>query len=216
MLLTAHRLAYAQTTLRSTLERLTDDEPLRVHIASDGDDPDYVNNLMGIAHEYVGEWVTFSNSEGQGYGANYNAATQVIHNLGDVEYVLPLEDDWELRQQLNLGVLRRCLSTGLGCIRLGYLGFTQELRGTFVRTDGGLVLHLDSASSEPHIFAGHPRFETVEWERSVGPWPEGLNPGTTEFTVAHYEAARKGVCWPIEVVQPCGDVFAHIGAERSY
>jgi hypothetical protein len=75
---------------------------------------------------------------------------------------------------------------------------------------------LDGDSPEPHVFAGHPRLETVGYQRRVGEWPEGLLPGETEFSVAHYQWARMGVVWPMDLVKPSGDLFCHIGTIRSY
>ena len=72
-------------------------------------------------------------------------------------------------------------------------------------------LALDPDSPEPHVFAGHPRLELAEWERYVGPWPEGLAAGPTEFEVAHRREARMGVAWPIDLIKPTGDAFVHIG-----
>lgn len=214
MLLTYNRLAYAQTTLDSTLMYVRTKEPLSVHIASDGDSDSYLAVLKAIAGAYDRE-VTTSNSQRGGYGANYNMATQVVHSRAT--HVLVLEDDWELQRELDLdlyiGVLEELSA---GCIRMGYLGYTQPLRAEFAASHGRHWLRLDPASPEPHVFAGHPRLETVAWQRQVGPWPEGLEPGQTEFAVAHIAEARYGVIWPVQEVKPYGDLFHHIGAERSW
>lgn len=207
-LLTAHRFEYAQTTLHSTLKNIVCDK-VNVHVASDGDDIEYIKRLCNIARLYTNvEQVTWSDSGGKGYGANYNLAMQQVHMYGD--FVLPLEDDWELVNKLPVSELMNDLNNmGGGCIRLGYVGFTQELRGIFV--DGNYI-HLDPFSPEPHVFAGHPRIESVDWSRAVGEWPEDLNPGSTEFSVAHRPMARNRVYVPLHYL----DSFVHIGAVRSY
>jgi len=186
-----------------------------VHIASDGDDDEYLSALMFIANDFDLAFVTTTNSERSGYGANYNLATQVVH--GFASHVLPLEDDWELTRDLDLDIFIQALdSLDAGCMRLGYLGYTQPLRGELAAAVGRHWLRLDPSSAEPHVFAGHPRLETVAWERSVGPWPEGLEPGQTEFAVAHIAESRYGVIWPIQEIKPYGDMFVHIGAERAW
>ena len=216
LLLTYNRLAYAKRTLESALNNIQGDYDLYVHIASDGDTSEYIDELCITAAKYpeVLE-VTHTNSERNGYGANYNLATQVVHHISD--YVLVLEDDWELTRDLDLDVFIGALDElGAGCMRLGYLGFTQPLRGELASSHGRIWLRLDPSSAEPHVFAGHPRIESVGWQRAVGPWPEGLEPGQTEFVVAHITESRYGVIWPMQEVKPYGDMFVHIGAERAW
>lgn len=217
VLLTYNRLDYAETTLRSTLDGLFYNEgEIQVHIASDGDSSEYIDKLRHIAGGYNSVVaVTHSNSERGGYGKNWNLAMQVVHP--SCEYVLALEDDWELQAGYHPAmIIQDMKDLSIGCARLGYVGFTQELRATFATVNGRYWLKFDPASPEPHVFAGHPRIESREWSRFVGPWPEGMTPGDTEFSVAHRPEARQRVGWPLSLVHPRGDLYAHIGAVRSY
>lgn len=218
VLLTYNRLEYAKRTLESAILGLKSiDHDIRWHIASDGDSLEYMQELWrtfakaGIDPTTV----TVSNSERGGYGRNYNLAMQTVHQYA--EWVMPLEDDWELLRPFNPDeLIRDMLDLNIGCARLGYIGYTQDLRGVLRAGRAGHWLYLDSTSPEPHVFAGHPRIERVSWSREVGPWTEGLMPGDTEFEVAHRRAARRGVGWPLDVVRPRGDLFAHIGTVRSW
>jgi hypothetical protein len=220
MLLTYNRLEYAKRTLRSTLDNIHyDGGKLLLHVASDGDTDEYISTLCDIALDYLPpDNISASNSARAGYGANYNAATQVVHQRAQI--VLPLEDDWELMRRLDLDQFVNAFSACgpnreiIGCIRMGYLGYTQELRGTFFKYGDLNWILLDPDSPEPHVFAGHPRLETVEWERKVGIWPLGLEPGATEFAVTHMPMARYGVVWPVDLIVPT--LFAHIGTVRSW
>lgn len=216
VLLTYNRFDYAARTLRTTLDNVWFSGELSVHIADDGSSPQYRQALKELAGGYPHvKSVCVTNSERGGYGKNYNLAMQVVHAFAD--YVLPLEDDWELRRPLNLDTFTRAFELPeVGCVRMGYIGYTQPLRNSWLSHAGNFWLLLDPASEEPHVFAGHPRLETVAWERKVGPWPESLLPGQTEFQVAHRPDARQGVVWPVSLVNPLGDLFAHIGTERSY
>lgn len=219
VLLTYNRLSYAETTLSSVLANLKTNEELHVHIASDGDKESYLESLREIAEHYIpcSSHITLTSVSQLGYGASYNAATQVVHNLRGAEFVLPLEDDWELKRTLDVDPILQVLKDRVfGCVRMGYIGYTQQLRASFVSHAGCHWLALDPDSPEPHVFAGHPRIETVAWQRRVGPWPEGLQPGQTEWEVAHRREAREMVAWPISLVRPDGDAFVHIGAERSW
>jgi len=219
VLLTYNRRAYAHATLRAVLDHIQPGRlELQVHIASDGDTSEYIDSLRHLAGGYASlVAVTRSNSERGGYGKNYNVAMQTVH--ASCDYVLPLEDDWVLQRDLPVEPLVEQMDVlGVGCCRLGYIGFTQELRASFVTARDHVWLTLDPESPEPHVFAGHPRIETRSWSRKVEPWPEGLEPGATEFAVAHRAAARRGVGWPLWYLDPGGRdaAFVHIGAERSY
>lgn len=219
VLLTYNRLDYARTTLVSTLAKLKTSEEIHVHIASDGDPEEYLSELRGVAMTMLGceSKVTATSVSQLGYGASYNAATQVVHNLQDAEFVLPLEDDWELKRVLDIDPILQVLRDRVfGCVRMGYIGYTQQLRCSFVSHANHHWLALDPDSPEPHVFAGHPRIETVAWQKGVGPWPEGLQPGQTEWNVAQRAEARRGVAWPISMINPEGNAFVHIGAERSW
>lgn len=210
ILLTYNRLTYALQTLDALYAHLITRMPVLLHIADDGSPQDYRTELYQFARQ---RWdnVTVSNSQRGGYGASYNLATQVLHQQCDL--LLPLEDDWTLTRDLDLDPLVRVLRAGgsIESIRLGYLGFTQQMKGELLHQEGQTFLLLDPDSPEPHVFAGHPRLETRGYQRGIGPWPEGVPAGETEFHVAHRPEARRGVAWPLDLVHPRGDLFAHIG-----
>ncbi len=205
------RVEYARTALKSTLDNLRYSGPLAVHFADDGSPPEFVDEMWHIAGGYshlVGLGRT--NAARKGYGHSFNLATQAMHDFAEV--ILPLEDDWELPAPLNLDPLVEALAhPQIECIRLGRLGYTQELRGTFLYVGGSHYVLLYPHSAEPHVFSGNPRLETRAFERQVGPWPEGLSPGATEFEVAHRQAARQGVVWPVDLTLASAGVYQHIG-----
>jgi hypothetical protein len=207
------RSVYARKTLESTLANLRSSMHLKVHIASDGSDPLHIASLVDICQQHDIE-PSISDSQRRGYGASYNLATHYVHNDGD--YFLMLEDDWELTRTLDIDPLIAAMQDlQVNCIRMGYLSYTQKLSGWVRRTNGLTYLQLDADCAEPHVWSGHPRLESLGYQRAVGLWPEGVEPGVTEFTVAHYKAARQGVVWPMDLIKPYGDLFAHIGTVRS-
>lgn len=214
-LFTYNRHEYMRRTLAALRTFMRSGNPIILHIADDGsDDQDAI--IRQANHEAsTGYWkrVTMSNTERRGYGASYNEATRWTHSEADI--LLPLEDDWELLREFHPDQMIAALEESDGeydCIRLGYIGFTQELRAKFVRLYGQNYLHLLPESPEPHVFSGGPRIETRARQRRVGLWPEGLQAGQTEFAVAHRPAARERVLWPIDLVRPYGDLFGHFGA----
>lgn len=212
--LTFDRLEVALKALHSVGHNLVTSEEVHFHLADDGSSQEYRDTLLAAAKEYYGANVSVSNSERSGYGGNCNLASQTVHLLTDI--LLPLEDDWELVRELNVDPIISVLRGGVfGCVRMGYIGYTQELRGKFVSAAMLQWLELDPDSPERHVFAGGPRLETVEWERAVGPWPEGMEQGATEHEVAGWPAARQSVAWPIDLIHPRGDAFVHIGGEKA-
>lgn len=212
-LCTYNRLAYAQATLRSISDNLQVTGDLNLHIADDGSPPGYVEALLSEAGRF--KRVTVSDAQRGGYGRNVNLATQTLHKFDDV--ILMLEDDWVLIRPTSFDDLIAAARATDGTIRLGYIGFTDTLRGVLEFHAGQLLLEFDAYSPEKHVFAGHPRLETVSRQREMGPWPEGLNPGHTELTICGRKAVRHNVFWPMSVNPHSGyGLFAHIGTEQSY
>ena len=220
VLFTYNRLEYAKRTLESLFKNLHFYGEIQVHIADDGSIEGYREELVNFVSSGCGynilcaSKITCTNSERQGYGQSYNLATQVVHV--DNDYILCLEDDWECIRELNLNLfLEAFQDPRIGCVRMGYIGYTQELKSSFISVANKHWLLLDKDSAEPHVFAGHPRLETVAWQRAVGEWPVGLDPNQTEFAVCHIKKAREGVVWPADLITPTGNLFAHFGAERA-
>lgn len=211
------REQYAKATLRSLSRLHSDGYSLRLHIADDGSGSEYQDTLKAVADEEGWTDVGLSDSGRVGYGANYNLAMMKIHHWAD--YVMPIEDDWELTRDLDLDKLVAPLNDKVfDSIRLGYIGYTQPLYCEFVWYQNNHWLLLREDSHEPHVFSGHPRIETVEYQKRVGPWPEGLTPGETEWAVATtLPEARRKVGYPLWLSPDVQNgVFAHIGTEKSY
>lgn len=215
VLLTYERLDFAKLTLESTAANLRcGDEPVWLHIADDGSSQEYRDELFALGHEWYGDNVSITNSARKGYGGNYNKATQVTHSIGDL--FLPLEDDWELIRELDVTPVIKVLRDGVfRCVRMGYLGYTDELRGVLRWHQRQHWLELDGDSREKHVFAGGPRIETLEFERELGPWPEGVEQGGTELMLLSREAARRGIAWPLDLIAPRGDAFTHVGSRKA-
>lgn len=207
------RVVYAQRTFDS-LSNLRASEDIWFHLADDGSDQEFRDQMMEQAREVYGDRTSVTNSEGRGYGGSYNRASQSTHSHADI--LLPLEDDWEVCREFDLDPLAKVLREGhFNCIRMGYLGYTGILRATFRYHDGKHYLELDPDSPEKHVFAGGPRLETRDFERAVGEWPEGLGAGATELAVIGKSAARQGIAWPMSDIKPRGDLFLHIGTNKA-
>lgn len=221
------RVVYAQECLKRLCQNLKFiGGDLIWHIADDGSPPEHVTMLVEIVRRMTGQNPTISVTSHMGYGANYNQATQVLHPL--VEMVMPVEEDWELVRDFDITDLVQALILSphdfgdpdyIGCIRLGYLGWTERVTGWLTQLASQTFFRFDETSLENHVFAGHPRLETVEFEQRVGPWPEGLQAGYTEMEVGHRPEARIGVAWPLDAdinaSQDYCRLFAHIGEQQA-
>lgn len=203
------RHMYAMRTWESLVKNVKYSGKTIWHVADDGSPPGHVSNFGANSA---------TNSNRKGYGASFNLATQVLHE--QCEYLLMVEDDWELTRELNLDRLTQALdNVALGCIRLGYLGWTKELSGWLTQFAGQTFLKFDPQCEENHVWSGHPRLESRSYQRRVGPWPEGLDPGSTEFEVAKRTEARRGVGWPMDLgmmaSQSHDSLFRHIGSVQA-
>lgn len=215
------RSEYARITLKSVLKNIEKDpfDTIHLHIADDGSAPEHVAALIEIA-KAAGYDPSVSNGERGGYGRSYNLMCQALHESFDM--IMPIEDDWEMTRPLNISNLAKAIDESHGeikCIRMGHLGFTQEIRGKLAYYADQKFLVLDPNSSDPHVFAGHPRLETVAFEREIGEWPTGVKAGYTEWEVAHRWQSRVGVAWPMDLCIPAsqvsGAIFSHIGSVQT-
>ena len=218
---TPERELYAKETLRTTLSRIRTSHELKLHIGDDGSGKDYQNMLVTLADD-LGFKATLTDSGRTSYGANYNLAMKYVHEVIKADYVLPLEDDWSLNRPegFNIDPIITVLQDNVfDSVRCGYIGYTQSLYAEFIYCNDLHWLRLDpDLSHEPHVFSGHPRLETVAYQKRVGPWPEGLSPGATEWHVAtQMPESRKRIAWPLTL---CQDVrhgaFEHVGTVKSY
>lgn len=210
------RARYAKATL-SSLTKLHTTHELQLFIGDDGSGKEYQDELISVASSIGFNYITITDSNKHGYGANYNRAMAEAQR--ECELILPLEDDWELTHEFDLDPIVNVLRDGVfDSVRMGYVGYTQELRAKFVWCNNLHWLELDPDSHEPHVFSGHPRLETVAYQKRVGPWPEDLTPGETEWFVAtQLKEARKRVAIPIGLHGDLRDgIFAHIGTVKSY
>ncbi len=207
------REAYAFSTL-DALSKLQVSEDIWFHLADDGSPQNFRDGMMQELRDIYGDHTSVTNSEGNGYGASYNLATQIVHAHADI--ILPLEDDWQVTREFDLDPFVKVLRDGaFNCIRMGYIGYTSDLLAKFEYHDEKHYLRLSPSSPEKHVFAGGPRLETRDFEKSIGVWPTKISAGQTELEVAGKKAAREGVAWPIDAIHPRGDLFVHIGSNKA-
>jgi hypothetical protein len=212
-MITYKRLFYAKLCLNALIDKLESHNDLALHIADNDSGGDHVQTLIDIAKKSNRfSNVTSTVAVGGGYGHNFNTAMQAIHR-GDL--VLPLEDDWKLVRDFNIDPIAQAVLKEDGCVRLGYLGVLQGITGRIRKIEGDIYFEFDPKSPDQYVFTGHPRLETVAFEKRVGVWPEIFPAGDVELTVAGRPEARKNVFWPMQYIKPSGDLFVHIGTDKA-
>lgn len=187
---------------------------LRWYIADDGSPREHFEAVV----DAVGKDLLWScHSHRRGYGANANAAWEAADQIGALTFWL--EDDWELRQPLDLYTYACLLmeTHEIGMVRLGVLNL--DIRGRTWAHGGRVYWKLDQM---PHIegtpvFTGHPSLRHKRYRYAYGPYPVGLTPGETELAYAYQfrigSHSGPGIVWPADY-PPMG-LFGHIGSVKT-
>lgn len=182
---------------------------LRWYVADDGSSEEHLTAVL----EAVGGGLYGFHNVRRGYGGSANTAWDFADQHGALTFWL--EDDWELRQPLDLYAYAALLmeSEEIGMVRLGVLNL--DIRGRTWAHGGRVYWKLDK---EPHIegtpvFTGHPSLRHRRYRDAYGPYPEGLGPGDTELAYAYQfrmgSQDAPGIVWPADY--PAGGYFGHIG-----
>lgn len=209
--LTYQRTEYALATIRwaRTYLRYPD---LHWYIADDGSTQEHDDAVMQALE---GEHIIGQHSIRQGYGASANQAWSRANEIGPLSFWL--EDDWELREPLDLWPYAALLmeDDSVGMVRLGALN--TEMKGTSFGHRGAMYWRLERVPSHDGtpVFCGHPSLRHNRYQVSYGSYPEGLTPGDTELAYAYQYRVGNGssIVWPAEL--PGRGVFGHIGTIKT-
>lgn len=211
ILQTWERTDCAVRTIRAALQYLKYPD-LRWYVADDGSRPEHLDTIRSELYDAnVIGWHT----ERRGYGANANAAWHEANYEGALS--MWIEDDWELRQPLDLYPYAALLMEReeIAMVRLGVLNL--DIRGRTWAHNGLVYWKLDR---EPHhegtpVFTGHPSLRHKRYLEAYGPYAEGLMPGETELSYAWQFRINDGpaIVWPADL--PASGYFGHIGSVRT-
>ena len=180
------------------------------YIADDGSDGAHVDAVLSAAGYLVG-----FHTERRGYGANANAAWDAADAIGAL--TLWLEDDWELRQPIDLYVYAALLMerADIGMVRLGYLN--AGIQGRTIAHVNSLYWALDRQPVDDWqcVFTGHPSLRHRRYREAYGNYPTGLNPGDSELAYAYQYRIGSGpaIVWPADY--PQGGLWSHIGTIKT-
>lgn len=213
ILQTFKRTDVALRTIAAARQHLHYGGALHWYVADDGSPSEHVAAVL----EAVGGDLLAYHSARRGYGANANAAWDAADQIGALTFWL--EDDWELRQPLDLYPYACLLmeTHAVGMARLGVLNL--DVRGRTWAHGGHVYWKLDH---EPHlegtpVFTGHPSLRHRRYRDVYGPYPEGLTPGDTELAYAYQfrmgPQDGPGIVWPADY--PAMGYFGHIGEIKT-
>ena len=147
-------------------------------------------------------------------GKGWNKALGISHQFTD--FVLWLEDDWELEEPLDL----------VPCVRLlqeredvGLVSFRILSVGNEVLTVGHDGRHyLQYQRTTQYSYSGNPQLRHARFVKHYGWFAENVNPGGIELAQDdkyRLDTNNGPVIWRPVAISPWG-AWAHIGVDKSW
>jgi len=221
-MVTYNRTAEALKTLRSTIKNLGyPKDKIGWYIADDGSDDKHHSALLKELNKndlrILGEHNERIRKEGEqdtyNAGKGWNLGLGICHQFSD--FVLWLEDDWNLEKPLDLipyvKILQEREDVGVLTFRILSIGadvFTQGYDGH---------IYLDYKKTTQYAYSGNPYLRHARFTRHVGWFAEDRSPGLIELEMDDkFRASADGIAiWrPVEISIWGG--WAHIGTEKTW
>lgn len=203
LLITYARTHEAIRTILGVKQRLHYPGALQWIIADDGSDREHLHALYQAIGEEVPTWY----GQRQGVGVSMNHGQVMAWKAAD--YILWLEDDWELEQPFDLSPCIQLLQeqADLGMVRLGYI--SPGVWGQLISGAGRLWWKLSKGPT--YTFTGHASLRARRFFDAYGPYAEDLAPGETELYMCGTFNNRPGPDVVIPAFTGEWGPFAHIG-----
>jgi hypothetical protein len=218
VILTYLRTEMAIRTVRGVCDYLDyPKELLSFYIADDGSPSGHVQVILDAIKESGIRLAGYHNEKffpGTTFcGQGWNTALQKGHQNAPI--LLWLEDDWELRNPLDIRPYVWLLQerNDIGIVRLGCLAV-----GSDVKVQGFQGIHyLEYLRSTPYAYSGNPQLRHVRFSEYYGPFQIDVNPGDVElkYDAKFREMAAGPSIWRPAGINPWG-VFGHIGKEKTW
>lgn len=216
-LVTYARTDLAVRTIRGMSEHFIWPKDKRAWFVNDDGSPkEHVDAIRQTLLE-CGETLSFMNTQRFGGGTyscgkGWNLALGNAHQYAD--YVIMLEDDWELKDDLDVSRYVKMLEEreDVGLVRLGTLavGNTVEIVG-----HGG-VHYLKYSREQPYSYSGNPSIRHTRFTKAYGFFAEDKNPGEIELDYDwRFRHSEGPDIWRPAEINPWG-AFGHIGTDKSY
>lgn len=208
LLLTYGRTEYALRTIKHMKEHLVYPNT-KWYVADSGSDDESFQAKMDAIGE---ENIVSHHHEKMEPGPSWNRATKGI--LEHTDFLFRLEDDWVLRDTLDLKPAVEMLNTrdDICMVRYGYLHVPADLEAI-----GHAGIHyLRYKKTLVSAYGGHPALTHKRLYDIYGYFNEGLGPGEIELDYDNKFRSTKGP----DSVRPAEiggwGVFAHVGEKQSY
>lgn len=203
LVITYNRYDILKTTLNALLEKLIyPADKLHIVVSDDSTGGTYLTNLKRTKAYKDIEFI--STNERSGWGKHVNGALQHVRTeYPQCDYVFQIEDDYELKEVLdlrlgaalmetrpNIGMLRYRGTAGTHCI---YHQFEADIPSYELDRDNITYLQLDNASHTLWVYSNGPHLKRIQSHQSQHPdfhehyglYLEGAKLGATEENFAH-------------------------------
>jgi len=215
-----NRTEYAVRTVRSTIEHLQYPKHLvSWYIADDGSPKDHMVAILDALHGqqllgYHSERIRRSGDENTYFcGVGWNRGYGIGHQNSD--YVLFLEDDWEMEADLDPTPHIKLLDEreDVGMITYRILSVDAGLY-TVGHDDTVYLMYL---RGHQYAYCGHPAIRHARFVKSYGYFHEQLNPGDIELEMgARYTGNPDGPnIWRPATLDQWG-AWHHIGTDKTW
>jgi hypothetical protein len=206
LLITYKRTELAQRTIRGVKQFLDyPKDKLVWHVADDGSSAQHVDTVLHTISVGAG----YTNAERRGVGHSMNMGMDAC--LLRADYILWLEDDWELTAPFDLRPCVQLLTEreDVGMVRLGYI--SPGIRGELIGGAGRLWWRLDKGPT--YTFTGHASLRHRRFCEAYGHYQEGLAAGETEIAMCTTVNNRIGPAVVVPAFTGEWGPFGHIGME---
>lgn len=218
---TYKRTEVALKTIRSTCENLCYPKENRGwYIADDGSPQDHMTSIFELLEKNNERIIGFHSArirnEGEedthNAGKGWNKGLGICHQFSD--YVLWLEDDWNLDETLDITRHMRILSDRED---VGAITYRILSAGADVHTVGcNGEMFLQYMESTQYAYSGNPYIRHARFTKAYGWFAEDRNPGNIELHMDDQYRLNTGP-W---IWRPAGisvwGAWKHIGTEKSW
>jgi len=222
-LVTCKRLDVAMRTVTSTCANLGYPRDRRGWYIGDDGSPEgefsmIKKQVLGLGENLFGDHNQRMRNPGQEdtffAGKGWNLALGLSHQRSD--FVLWLEDDWELDHPLDLVPYVRLLQEN---DEVGMVSFRILSVGNEVKTVGHDGLHyLEYMRTTQYSYSGNPQLRHARYTKHYGVFAEDVNPGGIELNQDdkyRLDVNNGPKIWRPAGIDPWG-AWKHIGQEKSW
>lgn len=175
------------------------------HIADDGSPNGHIDAIL----EAIDVPCSVTNAKRQGVGVSQNMGMDAA--LAKADYILWLEDDWELAGPFDLTPCVQLLQgdESLGMVRLGYI--SPGIQGELIPGAGRLWWRLRKGPT--YTFTGHAALRHRRFCQAYGYYQAGLAPGATELQYCGHFTHTPGPDIVVPAFTGEWGPFGHIGGD---